>query len=409
MASFRVAHTRVFTYLAAMVPFAWLLPWLNFSLIRGCEFQQRQIVADGIWRSHSVCPGNLVLGDVMNLASILAPLIELGIPLFYVIMFFNSGTQLVSLKTRDTIWKLQVLALDIFDVCAFAAQALSPEVLRHFQHSHLTATVFLVLIPVALISVLMETTRVFRLTECKSRPAGGIPVAVRKQAMVGLGSPFSYTFAMLVSFNLPFVIFRLGVLFRGITMSQQGWVLKNLVCCVNQVMIMSSGSEDNNVSRSIRRMVGMLPGHELVEQSTAAEIYTDTSSDLKEKVEDLTILLDNRTEATKRLAFQRAVLAAQANIVQGVSDLDTRFLIEGFQAFDVNHDNRLSRDEVKLMMKAVANIVDARDTDRLMFMADVNEDGQIDYCEFANKLVMDPEIKARVLTPYRWPGMGVFS
>merc|ERR1712217_66916 len=146
-------------------------------------------------------------------------------------------------------------------------------------------------------------------------------------------------------------------------------------------------------------MGGMINAHEVSEQAVSSDVSVDSVIELRRKVEEISVVLDAQTEATKRLSFQRAILGAQASIYEGVSEQNIRALIEGFQAFDVNHDHKLSRDEVRVMMRTVANIVNEQEVDWLMNLADTNRDGMLDYHEFADILVTDPAVKNGLRQP----------
>merc|ERR1712228_905361 len=98
------------------------------------------------------------------------------------------------------------LALDVFDIGAFSAQVFDPEAFIYLQRQPAVGTLFIALVPIALLTVLLEVARIFRITE-NFRWPGETLSAVRERTALQVAPPRMYTFAMLLSFNLPVLIF----------------------------------------------------------------------------------------------------------------------------------------------------------------------------------------------------------
>jgi len=320
---------------------------------------------------------------------ILSGLAEFGVPLVFVLVFFSTHSMLVRLKVRGNLCKLQVLALDVFDIGAFFAQALHPDVFMYLQQFPAESNVMLILLSVAVLSVLVQTLLAFQVLDLPSR------IAPDHQ------SPWLFTLGgrsllCALALDIPFLVLRLAVAAQTASMMQALFILKNTICCVNKLSIAVTGQSHNAVSASLAQFAGM-SGQAAIEQTSSADITADSPEDIREKVEDLTRLIEDQTLAAKCLTFQRAILGAQGSILVGVTDLDAVALKEGFEAFDDNHDGTLSYTEVKIMMRAVANVIDESKIERFMLEADTNKDGKIGYEEFAARIVRDPWVRSQVL------------
>merc|ERR1712176_203718 len=97
------------------------------------------------------------------------------------------------------------------------------------------------------------------------------------------------------------------------SMMQGLFILKNAVCCLNKTSIAMTGRSHNVVSAALAQFAGM-SGQAAIEQTSSADITADSPEDIREKVADLTQLIEDQTLAAKCLTFQRAILGAQGSI-----------------------------------------------------------------------------------------------
>merc|ERR1712039_1013396 len=245
------------------------------------------------------------------------------------------------------------------------------------------------LLPLSMLSVLVQALLAFQLLD---RPSKVAPEQ-KSSWLLSLGGR---SLLVALSLDLPFLFVRLWAAAQTASMMQALLILKNAVCCLNKLSVAATDNSHNGISASLAQFAGM-SGHAAVQQTSSADIHADSPEDIREKVADLTKLIEDQTLAAKCLTFQRAILGAQGSILVGVTDLDAVALKEGFEAFDDNHDGTLSYNEVRLMMKAVANIIDEHQVERFVREADTNNDGKIEYEEFATRIVRDPWVRSQVL------------
>jgi len=253
--------------------------------------------------------------------------------------------------------------------------------------------VLLMITPVAVLAILYQTVACFHMFD--KRPVAGVPLTPVHATSPG-HSVVSLAVLALATLNLPALGLRL-VFAQQATTLQALLILKNLLCCVNSLSIMVTKTTDNSVSNFITRITGVATQEGALGQADAGDFYSHSREDIQDKLMDLAKLIDEQAAATKTLSFQRSVLAAQKGVFIGIMELDAHALREGFQAFDSNHDGKLSSHELEVMMKSVAGVIEPQEIARFIQDCDKNGDGMVDYKEFASRIISDTRIRSTIL------------
>ena len=73
-------------------------------------------------------------------------------------------------------------------------------------------------------------------------------------------------------------------------------------------------------------------------------------------------------------------------MMETVQDEEDQELVEAFRVFDVNHEGTLWRDELESVLTSIGDKLDKTEIDQLVLLADIDDDGHIDYQEFVKMI-----------------------
>lgn len=280
--SAKVWRLRIIGILLSIIPFVWYLPWVMQQCLSDCVYAQtnhtvgHQVVANvgivdcnedaiAMWDSWM----HLRKGSVSEMMQMT---VQAGIPFYIVFLYFKSHHELDSMFEIHGVHALQLLVLDVLDVCHFMGEAFQPASFAYLKASP-NASVLLVFAIMAAWSTLIGGT---------------------VQMMLKSDGWDTFAFFNWLSFvfdDLALFVFRAGSLYHGLTLPML-FMGKNIMCGVMKFSNTCAG-EDNHVSLKILQFALMLPGSEEAKRRMQRQKDASVAQEIEAAAEEHNQLVDD--------------------------------------------------------------------------------------------------------------------
>lgn len=227
----------------AIFPFVAYLPWLTQASLDDCIYsQENRTVGMQVVANYGFVDCHETFWQQGRTAHQLQFLVAAVLPVYYLTLYIKSNTQLDLLFEKKGAQEvLQLLILDVFDVCQFISEGWNPAQFAFIKASpHVAPVLYTWIIPSAWLMLFLGTMRL-----------------VSSWSQERHWKAYHSMSAFII--DISFLVFRTGCAFHGCTPSSLCFC-KNLLCGWFKIKLATSEEEDQAMKEVLRPVFAFLPG-----------------------------------------------------------------------------------------------------------------------------------------------------